>query len=128
MYNQCSLSAQYTALTIICLLTVSLVLVLVCVHVHCSTSVLAAAGFLVALMVDARLGAFSPTSSSECSVLASDWSELCWDDASSARDVAAKERAAKLNEIGGHSMTEELRFQTESGRKKKESPNDSSVS
>lgn len=62
------------------------------------TSVLAAAGFLVALTLVLRLGAFSPTSSSECSVLVSDWSELCWDDVSSARDVAAKERAVGLDE------------------------------
>lgn len=58
------------------------------------TSVLAAAGFLVVLTADTRLGAFSATSSSECSVLVSDWSELCWDAASSARDVLVKERAA----------------------------------
>lgn len=57
------------------------------------TSVLAATGFLVALTLVARLGALSPASSSECSVLVSDRSELCWDEVSSARDVAAKERA-----------------------------------
>lgn len=57
----------------------------------------AAAGFLVALTLVVRLGALSPTSSSECSVLVSDWSELCWDDVSSARDMAARERAAGLD-------------------------------
>lgn len=60
------------------------------------TSVLAAAGFLVAFTLVLRLGALSPTSSSECSALVSDWSELCWDDVSSMRDVAASERAADL--------------------------------
>lgn len=58
-----------------------------------------AAGFLVVLAVAAvvRFEAFSPPSSSECSVLASDWSELWWDDISSERDVEAIERAVNLN-------------------------------
>lgn len=64
-----------------------------CVRV-CPTSVLAAAGFLVALTLVLRLCPLSPTSSSECSVLVSDRSELCWDDVSSIRDAAATERAA----------------------------------
>lgn len=67
------------------------------------TSVLTA-GFLVALTV-VRLGVFSPMSSSECSVLVSDRSELCWDEASSARDAAAKERAAGLDtEFSGYAV------------------------
>jgi len=60
------------------------------------TSVLAAGGFLVALTL-ARFGALSPASSSECSVLVSDWSELCWDEASSTMDAVAEERAAGLD-------------------------------
>ena len=87
------------------------VCVCVCVCVCVFTSVLAAAGFLVALTLAVRfMGTFSTTSSSECSVLASDWSELCWDDASSAGSVDAdeKERAVdfrakryrSLREIG----------------------------
>lgn len=69
------------------------------------TSVLAATVFLVVFTLALRLGALSPMSSSECSVLVSDWSELCWDDVSSARDAAASERAARgKNRDGGHSL------------------------
>lgn len=46
-------------------------------HTHTHTSVLAAAVFLVVFTLALRLGALSPTSSSECSALVSDWSELC---------------------------------------------------
>lgn len=46
-----------------------------------------------------RLGALSPRSSSECSVLVSDMSELCWDEASSAKAAAAAERAAGEDEV-----------------------------
>lgn len=60
------------------------------------TSVLTVAGFLVVFAVLLRLGVFSATSSSECSVLVSDWSELCWDDASSTSEVAVSKRAAGL--------------------------------
>lgn len=60
------------------------------------TSVFTVAGFFVVFAVLPRLGVFSATSSSECSVLVSDWSELCWDDASSASEVAASERAAEF--------------------------------
>lgn len=63
------------------------------------TSVFTAAGFLVVFPAVLRLGALSPKSSSECSVLVSDWSELCWDEASSARDAAATERAAGLEKV-----------------------------
>lgn len=62
----------------------------------CTSVALTVAVFLVVLAVLLRFGAFSATSSSECSVLASDWSEPCWDEASSAREVAASERAAGL--------------------------------
>lgn len=79
--------------------------VCVCVFIG-QTSVLAAAGFLVAFTLVPRFGTFSPTSSSECSALVSDWSELCCDDASSARDVAAKERAAGLDRNWWYSVTE----------------------
>lgn len=51
--------------------------------------------FFVTLTAVPRLGALSIMSSSECSVLVSDWSELCWDDTSSAMDVVARERAAE---------------------------------
>lgn len=60
------------------------------------TSVFTVASFLVVFAVLPRLDVFSATSSSECSVLVSDWSELCWDDASSASEVAASKRAAGL--------------------------------
>ena len=60
------------------------------------TSVLTVTDFLAVFAVLPRLSVFSATSSSECSVLVSDWSELCWDDASSASEGAASERAAGL--------------------------------
>ncbi len=58
------------------------------------TSVLAAAGFLAALTLWVRLGALSAASSSECSVLVSDWSserELCCDSVSAGMGVARTE-------------------------------------
>lgn len=67
-----------------------------CVRACVRTSVLTVAVFLVVLAVLPRLAAFSTTSSSECSVRVSDWSEPCWEDASSARELAARERAAGL--------------------------------
>lgn len=59
------------------------------------TSVLAAAGFLAALTLGARLGALSAASSSECSVLLSDRSserELSCDSLSAATGVARTEK------------------------------------
>ncbi len=62
------------------------------------TSVLAAAGFLAALTLGVRLGALSAASSSECSVLLSDWSserELCSDSVSAGMGVARTEENKK---------------------------------
>lgn len=67
------------------------------------TSVLAAAGFLAALTLVVRLGALSAASSSECSVLLSDWSserELSCDSVSAGMGVAR----TKENNKDGHRL------------------------
>jgi len=76
------------------------------------TSVFAATGFLVVLVLALRLAVLSPTSSSECSVLVSDWSEPCRDDVSSERAAAAEERAAGLDKAR-RSVSERMTWKRE---------------